>query len=162
MEHTGFGYKGQTVECSSGVQHFTRLNKKWTHWAMPRGISSTIPEPTPDAGKDDHPEDGRPTIRRGSKGEYVTLLQTALIQRGYDLGSYGADGDFGRATEAAVKEFQADNGLTADGICGQKTWAAIDGDAPALYTVTIPHLTRSKAEALVGQYAGSAMTEEGR
>ena len=33
MSHTGFGFNNETVECSSGVQHFTARNKKWTHWA---------------------------------------------------------------------------------------------------------------------------------
>ena len=148
-EHTGFGYKGQTVECSVGVQHFKTRNKKWTHWAVPNGIGGEIP-------------DFKPTLRRGSKGEYVTLLQTQLVQRGYNIGSAGIDGDFGRGTEAAVKEFQTDNGLTADGIVGRKTWAALEEASPTLYSVKIPHLSKSKADALVREYAGATMTEEGR
>ena len=39
-----------------------------------------------------------------------------------------ADGIFGRKTEAAVKAFQAANGLTADGIVGKQTWAALLGE----------------------------------
>ena len=38
MEHTGFGLNNETYECSAGVQHFTKRNKKWTHWAIPRGL----------------------------------------------------------------------------------------------------------------------------
>ena len=38
MEHTGLGLNNETCECSSGVQHFTKRNKKWTHWAIPRGL----------------------------------------------------------------------------------------------------------------------------
>ena len=38
MEHTGWGLNDETVECSNGVQHFTKRNKKWTHWALPRGL----------------------------------------------------------------------------------------------------------------------------
>jgi len=48
-----------------------------------------------------------------------------LDRMGYDLGSYGVDGDFGSATEAAVKSFQSDHGLTVDGIVGKNTWAEL-------------------------------------
>lgn len=154
-EHTGFGFNDETVECSVGVQYFKTRNKKWTHWAVPACVEGDVPEPTPVPVE-------KPTLRRGSKGEYVTLLQTMLVQRGYDIGSAGVDGDYGRGTEAAVRAFQTDAGLESDGICGPKTWAALDGDSPALYTVMIPHLTRSKADAIVSQYAGATMTEEGR
>ena len=158
MEHTGFGYCGETVECSNGVQHSKTINKKWTHWAIPACIDGEVP-PTPEPTK--------PTLRRGDKGEYVTLAQTELIQKGYDCGSFGADGSFGAATEKAVRAFQRDhtdpdgNPLTVDGVIGQKTWAALDSVEPATkYTVTIPHLSKSQADALVTQYPGATMTEE--
>lgn len=149
MEHTGFGYNGETVECSNGVQHFTTRNKKWTHWGIPACIGGDIPTDT------------KPTLRRGDSGAFVTLAQTKLIQQGYDCGSTGADGEFGKNTEAAVKRFQLDHGLTADGVIGASTWEALDGVKPATkYTVTIPHLSKSQAEALCSQYPGSTMTEE--
>ena len=47
MEHTGFGFRGETLECSSGVQHFTNRNKKWTHWGLPKCVSSEPPKPEP-------------------------------------------------------------------------------------------------------------------
>lgn len=149
MAHTGFGYHGQTCECSVGVQHFDKRKSKWQYWAMPKGIGGDIPVPT-----------GEPTLRRGDKGEYVTLMQTKLLQRGYDLGKWGADGSFGAQTEAALKEFQRDSGLTADGVCGKKTWAALQSTETKLYTVTIPHCTKYQAEAIVNQYIGASMTEE--
>lgn len=43
MEHTGFGYNNETVECSSGVQHFTTRNKKWTNWAVPACVEGEEP-----------------------------------------------------------------------------------------------------------------------
>lgn len=147
MEHTGFGYNGETCECSSGVQYFQTMNKKWTHWALPKGLSG------------DMPTDKKPTLKRGSKGEYVRMAQTLLFEKGYDLGKCGIDGDFGRATEKAVKAFQKDNGLKVDGIIGDATWEALESPT-VLYTVTIPHLPRNLAEALVNQYPGSVMTEE--
>jgi hypothetical protein len=157
MSHTGFGLNNETVECSSGVQHFTTRNKKWTHWSVPACIDDTptpTPEPTPTPDK-------KPTLRRGSKGEYVTLAQTELINKGYSCGSFGADGEFGAATEKAVRAFQKDYGLVIDGIIGEKTWAALDQTEPAtLYTVTIPHLSISQADALMRQYPGATKTEE--
>lgn len=65
------------------------------------------------------------TIKRGCKGEAVREMQQLLIAAGYSLPKYGADGTFGAESESALREFQSDNGLSADGICGPKTWAAL-------------------------------------
>lgn len=160
MEHTGFGYNGETVECSVGVQHFTTRNKKWTHYAVPACINA--PQPGPDPKPDPKPWDDKPVLRKGDSGPYVTLLQTQLVQRAYTLPKYGIDGKYGAETVDAVKEFQRDNGLNADGICGPATWKALDSTEPTkLYTVTIQHLPLYKAQALVNQYDGGAyMTQE--
>lgn len=153
--HTGFGLNNETVECSSGVQYFSKRNKKWTHWAIPAGLDGDIPEPTP------IPTPAKPTLRKGSSGEYVTLLQTELINRGYSCGSAGADGKFGSGTEKAVKQFQQDHGLTADGIVGPMTWKALDNAKPVIYyTVIIPHLTQAAANQLLTNYPGSTMKQE--
>ena len=66
-----------------------------------------------------------PTIKLGSKGSDVKKAQQLLIAKGYSCGVAGADGDFGAGTYNAVKKFQADNGLEADGIVGANTWAAL-------------------------------------
>ena len=63
-----------------------------------------------------------PQLAKGDRGNKVRVLQELLKGRGYDLGAYGADGDFGAATKTAVMSFQAINGLTADGIVGENTW----------------------------------------
>ena len=52
-------------------------------------------------------------------------LQEKLLKLGYSLPKYGADGDFGNETDAAVKQFQKDNKLFQDGVVGSKTYAAI-------------------------------------
>lgn len=149
-QHTGLGYKGHTCECSSGVQYFETRNKKWTHWAVPAGIGGDMPTPTT-----------KPTLRKGDSGEWVAVLQTKLVMRGYDIGKSGVDSKFGKDTEKAVKDFQRNNGLVVDGVCGQKTWDALDDVKDKLYTVTVPHLTKSKADELVKQFVGATMTEEG-
>ncbi len=64
----------------------------------------------------------RATLRNGSTGADVKVLQQLLVQHGYQI---GIDGIFGSGTEAAVKRFQAANGIGADGIVGPKTWAAL-------------------------------------
>lgn len=66
------------------------------------------------------------TLRRGSVGEEVKKLQTALDELGYDLGKAGVDGILGPITEKAVKAFQEANGILADGIVGPDTLKALE------------------------------------
>lgn len=53
---------------------------------------------------------------KGDKGLRVEKAQLRLLELGYTLPQWGADGDFGNETEAAVKQFQTDHGLPVDGI----------------------------------------------
>ena len=64
-------------------------------------------------------------LRNGCEGEDVRELQTMLIKLGYSCGSWGADGEFGDATEFAVRRFQTFNGLDVDGEVGEKTLAKL-------------------------------------
>lgn len=66
--------------------------------------------------------EGKPLIKRGSRGEAVIQLQKILSAIGYDL---EIDGIFGVMTKEAVKTYQATHGLTADGIVGPMTWAEL-------------------------------------
>lgn len=59
----------------------------------------------------------------GSRGEEVKQIQTKLKSWGYYDGS--VDGVYGSKTFEAVKKFQRKNGLTVDGIAGDKTLAAL-------------------------------------
>ena len=60
-------------------------------------------------------------LKKGDKGEKVKLMQFMLICKDYDLGTYGADGDFGNDTNSAVCNFQRNNNLVEDGIVGPLT-----------------------------------------
>lgn len=66
------------------------------------------------------------TLQKGSTGNEVKTMQKKLLEIGYYLGSYGADGDFGDATVTAVRKFQKDNSLSIDGIAGPVTLSKID------------------------------------
>ena len=66
-------------------------------------------------------------LRRGMKGADVKTLQAALITYGFSCGTAGADGDFGSATDAALRKFQTKYGLGVDGIAGNATWSKLLG-----------------------------------
>ncbi len=73
----------------------------------------------------------RRPVQLGSGGEDVVCLQTRLSEvtpGGEDL---VADGDFGPATDAAVREFQAAHDLVVDGIVGAQTAELLDVWDPA-------------------------------
>jgi flagellum-specific peptidoglycan hydrolase FlgJ len=65
----------------------------------------------------------QPTLRKGDRGESVKQLQSKLRDRGYTV---AVDGIFGDKTHEAVKAYQADHGMTVDGVVGKKTWSALD------------------------------------
>lgn len=171
MEHTGMHVGGGVViHCSGEVKKGKTTDRGWTHYAVPKGLSGAVPPaPGPEPSPSPTPSPSRPTLRRGSKGDAVSLCQSLLLSLGYDLGAYGADGKFGAKTEKAVKAFQRDRGLAADGIVGPKTWAALEaepapGPAPApgekRYTVTVRHLTAEESEALMMDWPDTIRTEE--
>ena len=64
-------------------------------------------------------------LSRGDRGREVVDLQTRLLSLGFDLGNRGMDGVFGSRTELAVKAFQQDMGILADGVVGEITWREI-------------------------------------
>ena len=96
------------------------------------GSQDTAPTPQPDpapVGPTCTVE--LPELRQGDTGTPVERLQTLLIGRGYYCGgrSYGGreqpDGEFGPATEVAVKDLQLSAGISQDGVVGSDTWSAL-------------------------------------
>ncbi|MGD1714051.1 peptidoglycan-binding domain-containing protein [Dapis sp. BLCC M172] len=63
-------------------------------------------------------------LAKGDKGSKVKTLQTRLEKMGFNPGPI--DGVFGVKTTGAVKEFQKSQGIKADGIVNQNTWAAFN------------------------------------
>ena len=64
-------------------------------------------------------------VKEGMRGELVKNVQTLLIDKGY-LNEV-ADGICGKNTVAAIKSFQAAEGLEVDGICGERTYGRLSG-----------------------------------
>ncbi len=73
-------------------------------------------------------------LASGSKGEAVEQLQQRLKDLGYYDGK--VDGDFGSGTKKAVKWFQRQNGLNADGVVGAATRALLYSDKAQMARVT--------------------------
>jgi hypothetical protein len=63
------------------------------------------------------------TLKPGDTGAQVKRLQRALLKLGYTVGT--VDGDYGTATKTAVEQFQTASNLTADGLFGPATRAAM-------------------------------------
>ncbi|MBR0427527.1 MAG: peptidoglycan-binding protein [Clostridia bacterium] len=101
---------------SSGVWSYVEpfaLTPTWVHFDKRFGI------PACSSG-------GFPIIKRGSISNYVLIAQDDLNTLGYRTG--GLDGIFGLQTENAVKAYQSQVGLVADGIVGCNTWRSLQED----------------------------------
>ena len=103
--------------------------------------------------------------KRGSSGQRVTEIQTRLKNWGYYDGA--VDGVYGSRTESAVRWFQRQNGLSADGQAGPQTLAALglptgEGGAPQDSSGDVWLLARlisaeARGEPYVGQVAVGAV-----
>lgn len=100
---------------NDGIAGLETQLKLYSDYAVPAEnaniqLPTPIPFTTPDATV---------TLRTGSRGEYVRLLQERLSVLGYY--SSAVDGDYGSGTLRAVATFQQLHGLDADGVAGRKT-----------------------------------------
>lgn len=99
------------------------------------GVMASFPKftdaPASELADDDNAYPGTVTKRGTRASARVRKIQERLAALGYKNSSRTrplvADGDFGAATLNAVKQFQSDSGLEADGLIGPKTWDALFG-----------------------------------
>lgn len=154
--HTGLYIgNGQTIECS-GTVYEKALAKKWTHYAIPKGLY------TAEEIAKIREENPRPkgTVQKGDRGNDVANLQGVLNDLGYNCGK--ADGIFGDKTLKAVKAFQADHGLIPDGIVGMKTWDALlagSGVPMKRYNVVLTGISGSQAEEIREKFPDALIEE---
>ena len=139
MTHTGVyiggGYAVEARGAKYGVVKTAVKDRTWTHWAALPGVltgDQVIIVPVEPEQQAPAQEETQPTaagviqmntLKNGSRGTQVKVLQFLLNELGYDCGE--ADGIFGSKTLAATKAFQKAKSLTVDGICGKNTWTKI-------------------------------------
>lgn len=85
--------------------------------------AQTPPEPAKEGPATGSGVTAMNTLRKGSKGTQVKVLQFLLNDKGHNAGN--VDGIFGTNTQAAVRAFQQAAGLAVDGIAGKNTWAKL-------------------------------------
>ena len=114
----------------------------WQYAARLMGVDYTGETP------EHPPSEPLPVLSKGSSGYWVKEAQLRLIAHGLQLSLYGADGIFGQETLTAVKAFQTDKGINANGVIEENTWAELNSDPSPddeRYPVMIPNLTLEEA-----------------
>ena len=105
-------------------------------------------------------------IQKGVNGPHVQLLQESLLAMGYALPGFGADGDFGDETDAAIRQFQTDAGAGIDGVIGPETMDKFDqhdptrpgGVGPPKRTGPVPSPLPPPAQGCGALYSGVTFT----
>jgi len=106
---------------------------------------------------------GELVLSSGAKGAPVTALQQALLDLGYAMPKYGADGGYGNETRAALSLFQQDRGLSPTGRLDKSTLAALDKAAPppGSKAVNYPEYDQMLADGVLDVTLGLGFDEDG-
>ena len=118
--YIGDGWLVEAKGFASGVVKSRVSDCKFTHWFQQPGLAYDGNVEIPPAREYAL---GERTLRESMEGADVKLLQEKLKALGYDPGA--VDGKYGSGTVTAVTAMQRANGLTADGIYGPKSHAAL-------------------------------------
>ncbi|WP_445634149.1 peptidoglycan-binding protein [Nostoc sp. DSM 114161] len=118
--------RGMALEKENTVQKINKKNQfpPSPGLAQPQKYSQSVGKNRAKSGGkfDKYASQPLPTLYFGSSGVAVRALQRLLVSNGYTV---RVDGIFGALTETAVKAFQNQRNLAADGIVGQRTWRAL-------------------------------------
>jgi peptidoglycan hydrolase-like protein with peptidoglycan-binding domain len=104
------------------------------------------------------------TVRQGSSGPAVQALQVQLNKHGSSLST---DGDFGPATNSAVRSFQSSHGLTVDGVVGPATWQNLLGTgngsttSPGTTYASLSDEQKANARTIIGVGKGAGVPQYG-
>lgn len=109
------------------------------NWSKAGGTSESVADTK-------NPWNSSKTIASLSKVE-IKEIQTALKGLGYDLGSYGVDGSYGKSTYNAVKKFQTASKLESDGVAGPDTRKALTAAGKGTPAPSKPKPAPSKSKA---------------
>lgn len=130
ISHNEAGKRGVGSGHTDPEHYWTQLGAGYTMDGFRKGVKAAMsgsvtvaPTATPDKTVTVKTRQ----LSKGMEGNDVLTLQAALIARGFSCGTAGADGDFGNATDAALRKFQTKYGLGADGIAGNATWSKLLG-----------------------------------
>ena len=126
--HVGYYIgNGEVVEWmgfSHGCKKTKLKSRPWTHWYKLPFIHYNDAATSAPIQETEYVLGTRQLVE-GSTGSDVKAMQELLMQLGYELPEYGADGDFGKETRDALIAFQKDHSLTVDGKYGEQAHKAL-------------------------------------
>ena len=112
----------QPFELPNSRRDYEKIGSPW----KAKTAAAPTTTATADAGAGDQPDAVPPTVTPGMRGPLAGQLQDVMIRRGLIADTIGNRDEFyGPATQAIIKQFQADHGLKTDGRVGPITWAAL-------------------------------------
>lgn len=106
------------------------------------------------------PRDPYPTLKKGKKGKAVKRAQNHLRRWNFGIDRPTVDGDFGKVTKKAVKQFQYVHGLKPDGVVGKRTWKELRGKDKLMRTERW-YVNRYRLSQRKGVTAGEKEKREG-